>query len=138
MVSMRVWLSLAFLFVGLTTVATVAAWVLPAADEEFGRLSNAAALGVATQAATRVGNTSDPAQIQAALNASARRGQISLWLVRPDGSVVARAAIPGLDLESLPGVAEAIATVLEGRRFLPEDDADRDRVIGLAVRLPDD
>jgi two-component system phosphate regulon sensor histidine kinase PhoR len=137
-VSMRVWLSLAFLVVGLVTVAAVAAWVLPAADEEFGRLSNAAALGVATQAATRVGLADDSAEMQRVLNSAARRGQISLWLVRSDGSVVARAAIPGLDLETVPGVDEAIATAVEGRRFLPEDDADRDRVIGLAVRLPDD
>src|SRR5262245_23539725 len=107
-VSMRVWLSLAFLVVGLVTVAAVAAWVLPAADEEFGRLSNAAALGVATQAATRVGLADDSAEMQRVLNSAARRGQISLWLVRADGSVVARAAIPGLDLETVPGVDEAI------------------------------
>jgi signal transduction histidine kinase/HAMP domain-containing protein len=132
--SVRWWLAATLVLVSLLTAGTIALYVVPATDDQLRSLAQDAAVGVTARAASDVGDATSGAQVDAALAAASRRGQLSLWLVDAGRHQIATSALPSVKLAALPDWDRAVAVALSGRRFVPSGSATADHVVALPAQ----
>ena len=132
--SIRAWFAATLVAVSLLTAGAIALYVVPTTDDKYRDLAQDSALGVTTRAAHDVAATRTSAGIHQALSRASRNGQLSLWLVDQNGSVLAASALPSVALRSLPDASRAITVALSGRRFVPTGEATASHVVALPTR----
>jgi signal transduction histidine kinase len=122
-IGMRWWLALAFAAVAATTVVAVAQVSSTGSEDQFRERAQQLAAGSAFEAAIELRD--DP------IEEVAQRRRLALFLVDRNGRLTSAPRSHGVAFSMVPGVGEAVAEALEGRRTVRTDATVRATTVAL-------
>ncbi len=133
-ISMRVWLALVVAVIVTVAAVAVAEVLTVRSEAAFRSRAEDLAAGSAVTAATLVSAAPTPAEARATIAAAASRRRVALFLFDDTGTRISNGSSNGVAADSVPGIDEAVAEALAGRRLVRSVDGGRRIVVGLPVR----
>ena len=116
--SMRWWLAAAFAVIASLTAIVVAEVFTSRSDAAFRERAQTLAAGSTFTAAVAVGDAAEQHRLAGSIATLAQRHGLSLFVLDSRGYLMTPRRSRGVDIDSVPGRREAVATALAGHRFV--------------------
>ena len=131
--SMRWWLAAAFAVIALLTAVVVAEVFTSRSDAAFRARARTLAAGSTFTAAVAVGDAAEQHRLAGSIGTLARRHGLSLFVIDARGNLMTPRRSRGVDIDSIPGRRDAVATALAGHRFIAGYDKGETIVVALPL-----
>lgn len=135
---MRWWLALTFALISALTAVAVAEVFTRRAESAFRGRAQDLAAGTAVGAAEAIRQALGRSEgLQAAVETSARGRRVALYVFDSSGRLLSGPSSHGTPLTAVPEADAALATALDGRRYVRSFNEGRSIVVGLRLRAGD-
>ena len=132
---MRWWLAGAFAVIAAITAVAVAEVFSTRSENAFRERAQELAAGTAVRAAIEVTDASGGGALQSRIRPIADRTRLALFVFNDKGARLTPPTSRGVHVDRLPQ-RPAVATALEGRRFVATEDGVEATVVALPLRAP--
>jgi signal transduction histidine kinase/HAMP domain-containing protein len=134
-IGMRWWLAGAFAVIAAITAMAVAEVFSTRSEDAFRERAQELAAGTAFRAAIAVTDASGGGALQSRIGPIADRTRLALFVFNDKGALLTAPTSRGVHVDALPH-RPAVATALEGRRFITTEDGVEATVVALPLRAP--
>lgn len=134
---MRWWLGLAFGLIAALTAVAVVRVLSERSEAAFREAAEEFAVGNSITAAETLNRVATPAELRERAEALARMRRLSLFVFDDSGALVASASPSGVRFDRVPNGTAALATALEGTRYIESSEDGAAIVVGVRMRTAD-